>query len=148
MIRTLFVLLLASVSVAAPVPKGMKAKPPTMDGRWELVEQIVTGKNDPNFAKWMWEIDGEQLAYRRPDGQGVYQPDKPNANASLKPAVDGKPGEFDYLYSKGGTTYRSLITLDGDDMIVCLRSGGGKDYPTEPKAGANVEFYRFKRSEK
>lgn len=148
MLRSLFVLLVAAVSlVAAPVPKALKAKP-TLNGRWELVEQNHDGKDQPNFAKWMWVIDGEQLSFRRPDRGGVYQPSETHIQAALVPATGGHTGEVDYHSGSGGhtTVYRALIELDGDELIVCFENRGNAERPTQAKPGPRVLHFRFKRT--
>lgn len=148
MLRSLFVLLVAAAAlVAAPVPKSLKAKA-SLNGRWELVEQNHLGKDEPNFPKWMWVIDGEQLTFRRPDGGGVYQPSETHLKASLVPATGGQTGAMDYLTESGGSTtvYRALIELDGDQLIVCFENRGNAERPTQAKPGPRILHFRFKRT--
>jgi uncharacterized protein (TIGR03067 family) len=147
MIRTSFVLLLASAAVAAPVPKGMKAKPPTMDGKWELVEQNHQNRDEPTFSKWMWVIDGEALSFCRPDGQGVYQPSETNLQATIVPISGGKAGEMDYTLAGNGqpTLYRTLVELDGDELRVCFENTNNAKRPTEVKPDSRILYFRFKR---
>lgn len=144
MLRSLVLLAaVSSAAVAAPVPKGIKKK--SLDGNWKLVEQNHNGRDDPNFAKWMWVIEGEQLTYRRPDGNGVYQPSESNQKASLTRAADGKAEEMDYKYNTNATTNRAWVELDGEDLAVCYASGANAERPTGVKTGPGIILFKFKR---
>jgi uncharacterized protein (TIGR03067 family) len=140
--------LLASVAAAAPVPKALKAKP-TLDGRWELVEQNYQGKNQPDFPKWMWVIDGEKLTYCRPDQGGKYVPSETNVRAALTRAEGGSADDFDYVYNSGpnATVYKSVVVRDGDELVVCFGTAGNNGArPSEAKPGADRQYFRFKRA--
>ena len=149
MLRSIGVLAVLAVPLAAaPVPKALKAKV-TLDGRWELVEQNYRGQDQPNFAKWMWVIDGEKLSYCRPDGGGVYVPSDTTTQATLTRPHGGKADEVDYATNTGknGIVYKCVIALSGDELVVCFGSMGQQSVrPSEPKAGPDLHYFRFKRA--
>ncbi len=141
-------LLLAGGVVAAPVPKALKAKTPTVDGKWLLVGQNWDGKEYPTFNKWMWEIEGERLTYHRPDRDGVYRPSGAEPAATITPSSAGKAGDYDRGMPNGKIN-PMLIVIERDEMTVCHASEAAQTpvRPVEPKPAAQVNVLRFKRVE-
>lgn len=144
---TLALALFALAASAAPVPKSVKAKQ-SLNGQWELVAQNYNGTDQANFSKWMWVIDGEQLTFRRPDKDGVYQPSETQLQATLVGASGGRTGEYDYNSTSGGRTtiYRSFLELNGDVLLVCFENRGDAARPTEAKPGPRLLHFRFQRT--
>jgi hypothetical protein len=97
----------------------------------------------------MWVIDGEALTYRRPDRGGEYVPSETTTRATLTRPEGGSPDAVDYQYTSGQTTtvYKSVIALDGDELVICFGSGQAKDVrPSEAKPGPDRQYFRFKRA--
>ncbi len=136
----------AAVAIAAPVPKAVKAKAPSLDGRWECVE---LNANDADVTKgnpWVWDIDGEKLTIHRRDN-GQLRPNEANMTTRLVCTDPAKPEEIDYIRdgNNGKSVFKGRFVIDGDKLTVCYDTNGG-DRPTELKAGIRVHYVRFTRA--
>ncbi len=135
----------AAVSLSAPVPKAVKAKAPSLDGRWECVE---LNANDADVTKgnpWVWDIAGEKLTiHRRENGQ--LRPNEQNMTTTLVWPDAAKAEEVDYVRDNGTskTVFKGRFVVDGDKLTVCYTTSGG-DRPTELKADKRVHYVRFTR---
>jgi hypothetical protein len=135
--------LLASVAVAAPVPKA-KPKEFSLDGKWETAERVNLGREIKESC--VWEISGETLTWFEKAPGGGLRPTFSGATTSFVRPDAAKSDECDYRYSSGGTelVYRGRVKWDGDEWIFCFSDTGG-DRPAEVKAGKDVYYLRFKR---
>lgn len=141
----LVVLLFASLAVAAPVPKAVKAKALSLDGRWECVELNANDSDATKANPWVWDIDGTQLTiHRRINGQ--LRPNERNMSTTLVWPDPAKPEEVDYHRDGNGTktVFKGRFVIDGDQLTVCYATDGG-DRPSELKADKRYHFVRFKR---
>jgi uncharacterized protein (TIGR03067 family) len=150
MARHLLVIALAfpAIAVAAPVPKGLKAK--TLDGTWEVVEQHSRGnKLKPSYTI-RWTIDGDKLTIERiaRAGMNVAQPVNPPNYSLVKPDA-GKPDEVNYTitYGDGGRvrSYPGRLELDGDTLRLCYEPRADGDRPAECKPTDTNIYYEFRR---
>ena len=142
-LAVLWCVVLASVGVAAPVPKA--AKKPSADGRWEIVELYVGKQDVTKLNPWVWEIKGDELTiHRRRDG--TLQLDDPNTTTTLVPT--DKPGEIDYKRVSATNTVllKSLLRVTDDELLLCVSEQNGGARPTELKVNDGVMFLRFKRA--
>lgn len=143
-ITVLGVLVFASVGVAAPVPKSLKAKAVSFDGKWTLVRQNNNDREVPKISPWIWEINGTELILQWPNGDGTFRQNK-QISSFARPA-DAESNEMDYLYDArgGGNPSKGRATIEGDEFVVCWTSAG-QPRPSEIKPGPGVNYYRFKR---
>jgi uncharacterized protein (TIGR03067 family) len=144
--RTLLALLLVpALAVAAPVPKAVK-RPPSLDGRWELVELVAGGRDVAGSNPWVWEVRGEQLTqyHRQPDG--TLRPDESGVRRLVQPAGGGAE-DLDYTTTDaaGEFVYHGLAAVDGDELVVCYPTVAAAPRPAERKAGLGVNYCRFRR---
>jgi uncharacterized protein (TIGR03067 family) len=145
MCRTLVALLLASVAVAAPVPKALK-KAPTLEGKWVTTERHVSG-TDMTASPWVWEVKGTSLHTFAQQRDGTLTPDFADDRITLSAPDPAKPSEVDYLYVSGGQRilWKGLMTWDGEEFVICFGERE-KDRPTEVKNDRSVySYYRFTR---
>jgi hypothetical protein len=116
-------LLLACSAVAAPVPKGIKAKP-SSDGVWRLVLVSVDGMKLPD-ANGRWVFNGIRLTI---DGSTAYDlttpdPDRPHLRMfGPHPAV---------------------VEAGGDRLLFCYAPHLTE--LTECKPGQGVHYFEFER---
>lgn len=135
------VLILAAVAVAAPVPKGVKAKP-SADGIWELVEfDGDNGKVPP---------PPQQPSYRRIVGERMS-----TGNSSIKQLLSEEP-EFTLrvrdpdrphlrtLQTAWSTEHSAVMELDGDTLRWAYARDPAQTI-TECKPSGGVYYYVFKR---
>ncbi|MFY7952861.1 MAG: TIGR03067 domain-containing protein [Armatimonadaceae bacterium] len=138
-------LLFTSLAVAAPVPKAVKAKAPSLDGRWECVELNANDSDATKANPWVWDIEGEKLTiHRRINGE--LRPNEMNMTTTLAWPDPAKPEEVDYHRNGNGTksVFKGRFVIDGDKLTVCYATDGG-DRPSELKADKRYHFVRFKR---
>ena len=57
----MFVTALLPATLAAPVPKALKAKPASLDGTWDVVERVAVGQDLTLANPRLWEICAESL---------------------------------------------------------------------------------------
>lgn len=137
-----------AVAVAAPVPKGLKAK--SLDGTWEVVEWQSRGnKVKPNYTT-RWTIDGDKLSIVRTANPGaiVRDPINPPTYSLVKPDP-AKPAEVNYTitYDTGARTrtYPGRLEVEGDTMRFCYEPRNDGDRPAECKPTETNVYYEFRR---
>lgn len=138
-----FLLVSATVTVAAPVPKAIK-KVESLDGRWVTTERMV-GRQDMTKSPWGWEIEGEKLTTFEVSN-GKLTPSGVEGITLFRPDPN-KPNELDFLHVSGTTKnhWRGLMKWDNGDFVICF-GDEGKERPTEVKNSPVVySYYRFKR---
>jgi uncharacterized protein (TIGR03067 family) len=112
-----------ALTLAAPALKDPPSKPPTVDGEWTVVEDIMGGKPAAPPR------DGP---VRITISDGVWECSTAGAPVKWRIAIDLKksPGEIDFLPDKDGApVYRGIVKVDRDSLVVCYQ--GGQDRPTE-----------------
>ena len=143
MIRFRFAILIAAFAAAtvqaAPIPKELlQGDPALIVGTWKLVESGSGGGalRPGDGSSWRFDAEGK-AAIIRADGK---------IDGGIKFAIDPgeTPKQFDWMPSWGN--YRGCYTLDGDKLVLYLRSGEKENRVKETKPAANVEVYSFERS--
>lgn len=145
MIQFRFALMLGSVLVfaagskAAPLPKELKQGDPVLIvGTWKLIESGsgVGAARPGDGSSWLFDTEGK-AAIIRADGK---------IDGSIKFTIDPgvNPKHFDWMPSWGN--YRGCYTLDGDKLVLYLRSGERENRAKEAKPATNVKVYSFERS--
>ncbi len=129
MLRLLMVLAVACVGVAAPVPKGMKAKKPELDGKWG-VERFE-----------MWEFAGDKLTIStiHPRTGRV----KFTRTITLSWPDRSKPQEVDY--TDGNRTLLCLVGWDSDELVFCFPKNETRPAGLSPDAEGVGKCFRAQR---
>lgn len=144
--RTLVALLLIGpFTVAAPVPKELKAKPPTLDGRWRTIERIACGLDLSDKLPMEWEVSGETLSLFKRTEKGTF--DIPStARVTLRRPEGGGADEIDYVLGSGKIRqlFKGRIAWVRGELLLAFGEVG-EERPAEAKAGPTVSFYRLKR---
>jgi hypothetical protein len=124
MARTFAVLVaLALPLVAAPVPKGMKAKKSDA----ERIVGIWVQADSPNAADWFFNADGTC---------GVGDPDKPGCRAIYKMDETQTPPHLDWSQDDGKSWYLDAYELSGDVLkMSAVGPGGVRPTTVDPKNG-------------
>lgn len=139
-------LLSASVALAAPVPKAVKAKP-TLEGTWEAVSMTAGGRDIIQGNTTVWVIRGDTLVRNSRQGDGTLVPSNPNTPIEFK-ANPERPGEIDYNDRSGGgggSLFRALFEVTADEFTIGFADLNA-ERPKELKEGLPY-FYKFKRVE-
>lgn len=132
--------LTASLAVAAPVPKSIKAKA-TLDGRWEAVlmhghqQDIIQGNQT------IWDFSGEKVT------RSVKQPDgtvQPVLTLTVTTPDPSKPDEIDYGSGQNEALFRARITLTADELIIRFADHNAPR-PADMTEGTDGYYYCFKR---
>jgi hypothetical protein len=128
--------------LAAPVPKGMKAKRPSADGLWQVV--AFNGDNGQvgpgGVLKTYWRIDADRMS------NGKETPAQIEVEGCLHSLVGRDPDRPHLLELKlgQGGSRSCALEVDGDT----LRWAWATDpvaTVTECKPAAGVYYYEFKR---
>ncbi len=130
----LAVALLAFVSPAAPVPKGMKAK---KDDASQIVGLWLATTN-ANTHSFRYNDDGTMKVWNGPQGEAGGVPYKWTLDATASP-------KRMTWYSVGSTTpsFECVYELDGDSLSITYESA-----PTVPKGvGVGNQNHKMTRSE-
>jgi uncharacterized protein (TIGR03067 family) len=152
MVRFALAVLFASATVAvgwtvaAPVPKALKAKAPNLDGKWQAVEMLSNGDDMLPNNPWAWEIRGDAVTIFNIRGDGSLQPNDPTTKTTFSRPDTAGPDELDYTRDDGTVRrlFRGRVRLTGDELVLCF---GEVDGPrvTELKPGKTTYYYRFQR---
>lgn len=141
----LLALLLTSAALAAPVPKGLKAKAPSLDGRWEVVQVTIHEKDFTRLNRRLWVIEGERLTiYDREDGRLVLA--SPETTTTLvRPAVGGVE-DVDYILDEGQTrrVFKGIAAVLEGELNICY-GDEGNPRPGQMKPGAGLTCLKLKR---
>jgi uncharacterized protein (TIGR03067 family) len=144
--RPLFVLLMVSTAaVAAPVPKKVREKAPSLDGRWEIVEMRFLGQDITALNPWVWDIDGEKLTISNREKDGTLKLNDPTTATTLVRPENGEPGEVDYLRAGAGSNmlFKGRAKVDGDELVIGFTD---PDKPRPAEVTTSTTYYhRFKR---
>ena len=144
---SMFATALLAASLAAPVPKSLKAKAASLDGRWEIVELVAVGQDLTQLNPWVWEISGESLFQYVRQRDGTLKLTDPGYTRTLVRPADGGEGAIDYT-TTGRTTvacHRAMAAVEGDELVVCYANHHTLARPEGLKAGPDVHYCRFKR---
>lgn len=141
-------LVLAVPLLAAPVPKALAKRPPSLTGTWEVVEwyddQIKMELGDGI----VWTIDGEKLSAADKRG-GVPVGYAHNATRTIR-RQEGQPNAVEYsiIYSDGSSPDHrpAVIELDGDTLKLNLAMTTNVR-PTECKPTNGTRLYVLKRTD-
>lgn len=140
------VLAVASVAVAAPVPKALKPKK-GLEGTWEAVSMTASGRDIIQGNTTVWVIRGDTLVRNRRQPDGTLAPQNPDTPIEFK-ADPARPGEIDYLDRSGGgkgSLFRALYEVTGDEFTIGFANLNA-ERPGELKEGLPY-YYKFKRVE-
>jgi len=121
----------ALAAMAAPVPKGLKAKRPDAEvlvGRWDVLRTEQNGQPLANHAK-VWTIDADLKMKSLHGNEQVL-------NWPLKIDPDETPKEIDISHYKG------IYELDGDDLRVAYSTGGDRPTTFDAKPDVVIEVLR------
>ena len=137
-VRPLVALLLVALPLAAaPVPKGMKAKPQNPDGQWTLVKFSADGEEPkavPNMTR-DWYIEGERLM------AGV----KGEPAHHAKGEANFRVRDPDRPTLRTWGTAPAVFAVDGDALRACYAHDGRAEF-SECKPGPGVHYYEFERA--
>jgi uncharacterized protein (TIGR03067 family) len=143
MLRLLALLVVASAVVAAPVPKGMKAKP-TLVGTWEATSMKMKDTDILPANSSVWVIGEGTLVRNTRQPDGTLQPSQP---IDFVPDPD-RPGELDYTDRNGGgpdgNLWRALYSVTADELVISF-GVMNEERPTELKEGVGQFYCKFKR---
>lgn len=145
--RTLLALLLAgSISDGAPVPKEFRAKPPTLDGRWRIVEWIACGLDLSNQLPMEWEVRGATLSMFERSEKGTFDIPMIVGDPALSRPGGGGADEIDFVTDTGDIRrlMKGRVAWVGGELLLAFGEVG-EERPAEVKAGPAVYFYRLKR---
>ncbi len=137
LLTLLYILILATVLDAAPIPKSLKARGVSGDpnGVWQLTRFNINGKDGghENMSKY-WEIDGELffIGIANPDNRGQQ------TGTSFK-ITDTEDPNFRIFQ-----TSPSRIKVDGD-RLCWVYTSGAKNVVDECEPGPNRYYYEYKR---
>jgi len=138
--RSAIVLLFAvSLSVAAPVPKALKAKTDAelLEGRW-VRESIDDGSGPkPDASRWVEVKDGQMTA-----GDSAGQEQVIRATFTLD--ATQSPKQINVSWSHFGTTMSYIYKLDGDTLTWC-HAQDNQPRPTDFKGGGGRYCIVYKR---
>ena len=132
-------LVAAFTTHAAPLPKEIRRGDHIqIVGTWKLVESGsgTAALKAGDGSSWQFDAEGK-AAIIRADGKidgGIKFTIDPNEN----------PKQFDWMPNWGN--YRGCYTLEGDKLVLYLRSGDKENRVREAKQAANVEVYSFERA--
>jgi uncharacterized protein (TIGR03067 family) len=139
MLRLTFAALLsfAALAPAAPVPKGMKKQPPSLDGRWQWETQESDGKVSPASTTdyTLWVVDGDTMTLTR---QKNGQKDEVPCGFVGDLADDGQR-KFEYKVTSNGYHRRGVCELVDADTLKVAWS------PHDKPGVKNGLVYTFKR---
>ena len=125
--RPLIILvLLTSPLFAAPVPKALK-KPPSVEGRWHLIEYCPNGKA-MSVERMIrdWAVDGEKLIIGKSTLPFTFRdPDRPHLRQS--------------------DDQSAVVKLVGDKLHYCYTVSPGRAL-TECEPGQGIYYYVFERA--
>jgi len=134
--------LIASLSIAAPVPKNKKGNPEeAIQGTWEVVDfdfgNRVAGAAKPRGPIGLhWTLDGDKLSMKQPNAVAGGN------TATFKIDTTQTPMQFEWNYNGNPTAIRAIFEIDGDTLKICY---SGQRRPTELVAGNGTYMYTFKR---
>ena len=120
--NAIVLLLLVTTSVAAPVPKQLKAKRPDAElfvGQWDVLRTEQNGQPQANHAK-VWTIDADLKMKSLHGAEQVLK-------WTLKIDPDKTPKEIDVSHYKG------IYEFDGDDIRVAFSVVGDRPTSFDPK---------------
>lgn len=139
-------LLVAASAVAAPVPKEIKAKAASLDGKWEIVELKCGTLDVTNLNPWVWEISGEKLTIYNRQESGELKLNDPTTTTTLVRPASGGAEDVDYVRDDGKQprVFKGLVSVDEKELVICF-SDPNQPRPTERKVVDRVSYYRFKR---
>ncbi len=127
-----------AVAVAAPVPKGMKAKRPDAElfvGTWEIVQSDVNGKPRGGKATlWAFDADLNMTSFN----QGAEP--KNGTKWAIKLDPEKSPKQIDLI--REGSNYKGIYEWDGDDLRIAYTLGGGRPATFDPKPDVYTELLR------
>lgn len=136
----MFSVLVAALTLVAPVPKGLKPSDPTaLLGTWELTTATHSGQpySSAHGTKWTFHDDGTAKRDRPDDGIST-------AKYKLDPKAS--PKEFDWDTVEGNS-FVGIYELDGDTFRVILRYDVKAGRPTGMKDTDGAYLFVFKRVE-
>ena len=142
--------LLASVAVAAPVPKDLKKKEVSLNGSWEVVEWHSNGNKVNSTVAMKWVIDGQTLTIERQNKGGGLIGKPANISYTLVKPDGGAPNALDYTinYANGLNPCRSMpgvFEVDGDSLKFCYASLVNGERPAKCEPAQGTVLYVFKR---
>jgi uncharacterized protein (TIGR03067 family) len=120
MTRTALVMVMmgATAVVAAPVPKALKTKPPTLDAEWVLVSEERNGQVGQRSSRYnRWRINGSELelvADPSPQRDPLYR-----ATLTSEPGDGDRPRKFEYI-GENGYHRCGVCELDGDTLKIAF----------------------------
>ena len=129
-----FLLLVAPLASAAPVPKELKRTDErAILGTWDMaVHSSDGGPATPQTVKWRLESDGKAFIMNPADTAIVYK---------LHPGLS--PKGFDWQWPN--SLHLGLYELDGDTLKVVITSGASGVRPTELMPAKGMIYCEFKR---
>lgn len=145
--RVTFVLMLLAISVvAAPVPKALKPKRPSVEGSWQLVELNLNGQDYTKLNLQEWLITNGAVTMIRLDGgrRTVVKDCGP-----FRLTATGNAEEVDWVSDEHDppTSSPAIVRVSDDELLLVIARPNAPR-PTEFKSGAQVSLYRFERLQK
>jgi uncharacterized protein (TIGR03067 family) len=136
-------LLMLTVLVAAE-PKDDKADLKKLAGTWQLVSEVVDGKEQSaDYIKRIrWIIDDQGHWKVENDGKSIFTGDmKVYADRSPKAIDSTLTGEGDAK----GKVVRAIYEVDGDTLKQCWAVEGERPRAFDPKPAPGVNYSVYKR---
>lgn len=140
-------LLTAAPLAAAPVPK-VKAKPPSLQGTWEVVER----QNDAKpylrgIIREFWTIDAGSIAMRfGADETALKDPDPTVLWLDLPDADDTTAVSVIQRFPCGQTSnMNARVEFDGETVRLAMGSSDGGPRPALAKPAIGVSYLVLKR---
>jgi hypothetical protein len=144
--RFVFVLLIATPLVAAPVPKAFQKKErPTLNGVWEVVERTNRGKPLKVMGREFWVLTDNTYTILEglPDEAMLKDPTMTRATGTMGAPEPKEPAVLDLWEGRNRDLCR--IQLDGDTLHMAITLNQKVGRPTEAKPGADVAYIKFQR---
>jgi hypothetical protein len=144
-------LVVAGVATSAPIPKSLKKKTVSLEGRWSLASMNYNGQALNGNSGQVWAITNDELVIE--DGaNGVRRNNTVNYKFAPVEGEGDNCVDWTIHYNNAGNSnyvYRGRIkfTEDGFDFAF---NANGRDTtrPDSVEAGTNRYFYTFKKAEK
>ena len=139
-----------SCVMAAPIPKSLRKRSTSFEGRWLLASMNYNGQqiNNGNTIQH-WIITGEELLIE--DGaKGIRRNNGVNYRMAKVEGDGDDCVDWNIVYTNGGNSnyvYRGRVKF-GDDGFDFVFSVNGRDSvrPETVEAGPNRYLYTFKRA--
>ncbi len=138
-----------SALVAAPIPKSLRKKTTSLDGRWQLVTMNYNGKaQNTGNSNQIWNVKDEELVIED-SANGVRRNNGVNYKFAKVEGDSDNCADWTIMYTNArvsNITFRGRVKYDEDGFDFCFSTNGRDNArPDTVEPGANRYLYSFKR---